>query len=165
MLPRTQYIGSEVLLTVPRRCFFCGSLLLFMCRVCHSFLSVSCSLVVTCLERALLYVMFSLVFFTFPCGVLGQVWYLIVSIPDIFLLINLDIECELNMMRNARFGPLTNYELLTSKVMTNLRDYYTFQSMTLTSDSRLRLFLSELISILKLSTMNPKAALSKKSLI
>ena len=32
---------------------------------------------------ALLYGMFSCVFVTFPCGVLGQVWYLIVLIPDI----------------------------------------------------------------------------------
>ena len=34
----------------------------------------------------LLYVMFSSVFVTFPYGVLGQVWYLIVSIPDLCLL-------------------------------------------------------------------------------
>ena len=27
--------------------------------------------------------LFSFVFVTFPCGVLGQVWYLIVSIPDL----------------------------------------------------------------------------------
>ena len=27
----------------------------------------------------------SLCFVTFPCGVLGQVWYLIVSIPDLCL--------------------------------------------------------------------------------
>ena len=33
---------------------------------------------------ALLYVMPSCVFVTFPYGVLGQVWYLIVSIPDLF---------------------------------------------------------------------------------
>ena len=32
------------------------------------------------------YVMFSCVFVTFACGVLGQVWYLIVSIPDLCLL-------------------------------------------------------------------------------
>ena len=41
---------------------------------------------VTCWERAdllaLLCGMFSCVFVTFPYGVLGQVWYLIVSIPD-----------------------------------------------------------------------------------
>ena len=58
--------------------------------VCHIVLSVHCSLVVTCFERAnflaLLYVMFSCVFVNFPCGVLGQVWYLIVLIPDLCLL-------------------------------------------------------------------------------
>ena len=41
-----------------------------------------------------------------------------------------------------------------SKVMTNLRDYLTFQSMTLTSDSKLRLFLSELIYPLDSLTNN-----------
>ena len=36
---------------------------------------------------ALLYVMgFFCVFVTFPCDVLGQVWYLVVSIPDLCLL-------------------------------------------------------------------------------
>ena len=59
-----------------------------MFRVCHAFLSVHCSLVVTDWEMAgllaLLYVMFyCCCFFTFPCGVLGQVWYLIVLIPVI----------------------------------------------------------------------------------
>ena len=51
-------------------------------------------------------------------------------------------------MRNARFGPLTLFmtlRVIDVKSETNLRDYFTFQSMTLTSDSRLRLFLSELI--------------------
>ena len=61
-----------------------------MFRVCHPFLSVHCSLMVTCLVRANLlafsYVMFSCVFVTFSCAVLGQVWYLIVSIPDLCLL-------------------------------------------------------------------------------
>ena len=49
-------------------------------------MSVSCSLVVTCWERAdllaFLYVMFSCVFVTFSLGVLGQVLNLIVMIPD-----------------------------------------------------------------------------------
>ena len=61
-----------------------------MFHVCHAVLSVHCSLLVTCWERAnllaLLYVMFYCVFVTFPCGVLGQVWYLIVSIPNLGLL-------------------------------------------------------------------------------
>ena len=78
------------LLTVPRRCFFCGSSLLFMFRVCHDFLSVHCSLMVTCWEYAnllaLLYVKFYCLFVTLQYGVLVQVWYLIVSIPDLCLL-------------------------------------------------------------------------------
>ena len=90
------------LLTVPRQCFFCGAHLLFMFRVCHAFLSVLCSLVVTCWESAcllsLLCVMFSCVFITFPCRVLGQVWYLIVSISDLCLLsyfvLNLSKVCQ-----------------------------------------------------------------------
>ena len=61
-----------------------------MFRVCHTVLSVHCSLVLTCWERAslldLMYVTFSCVFVTFPCDVLDQVWYLIVSIPDLCLL-------------------------------------------------------------------------------
>ena len=65
-------------------------ILLFMFRVCRAVLSVHCSLVVTCCERAglltLLYVTFSCDFVTFRCGVLGQMWYLIVSIPDLYLL-------------------------------------------------------------------------------
>ena len=61
-----------------------------MFHICHAFLSVYCNLVVTCWERAkllaFLCVMFYCVFVTFLCGVLGQVWYLIVSIPDLCLL-------------------------------------------------------------------------------
>ena len=58
--------------------------------VCHAVVSVHSSFVVTCWERANLlahlYVMFYFVFVTFPCGVLGQVWFLIVSILDLCLL-------------------------------------------------------------------------------
>ena len=55
---------SNFLLTVPRWCFFCGSLL-FVFHVClyYAVFSVPCSLVITCWERAdllaLLCVMFS----------------------------------------------------------------------------------------------------------
>ena len=63
---------------------------LFCICLCHIVLSVSCSLVVTCWERfgllALLYVTCCSVFVTFPYCVLGQVWYLIVLIPDLCLL-------------------------------------------------------------------------------
>ena len=72
---------------VQRRFFFCGHFCYF-----NAVLSVHCSLVATCWERAgllaLLYVMFSCVIITFPCVVLCQVWYLIVSIPDICLLLD-----------------------------------------------------------------------------
>ena len=54
-------------------------------------MSDHCIIVVTCWERAnllaLLCVMFSYVFVTFPCGVLCQVWYLIVSIRDLCTLL------------------------------------------------------------------------------
>ena len=61
-------------------------------------MSVSCSLVVTCCKRAdllaLLYVMFSCDPVTFPYNVLGQVWYLIVLIPDLFLPSNFHISLK-----------------------------------------------------------------------
>ena len=53
--------------------------------VCHAFASVHCCLVVTCWERAALLALvcdFYCDFVTFPFGILGQVWYLIVSIRD-----------------------------------------------------------------------------------
>ena len=56
---------------------------------CYTVLSVPCNIEVTCSEGAdllaLLCVTFSSVFVTFPCDVLGQVWYLIVSIPYLYL--------------------------------------------------------------------------------
>ena len=65
-----------------------------MFHVCHAVVSVHCSLHVTWWESArplaLVDVMFSCVFVTFPCGVLGQVSYSIVSIPDINFLPYLD---------------------------------------------------------------------------
>ena len=64
--------------------------MLFVLNDCHAVLPVPCSLVAICWERAdplaLLYVMFSCVFVTFPYGVLGLMWYLIVSIPDLCIL-------------------------------------------------------------------------------
>ena len=57
--------------------------------VSHAFASVHCCLVVTCWERADLLAIVAdvyCIFVTFPCGILGQVWYLIVSFPDLCLL-------------------------------------------------------------------------------
>ena len=57
----------------------------------YTVLSVPCSLVITCLERAdplaLLCVMLPCVFATLSHWCLGQVWYLIVSIPDTCILL------------------------------------------------------------------------------
>ena len=53
--------------------------------VSHAFVSVHCCLVVTCLERTDLLALVGdvyCIFVTFPCGILGQVWYWIVSIPN-----------------------------------------------------------------------------------
>ena len=74
------------LLIVPRWHYFCGSFVLFMSCVCHAFASVHCCLLVTCWERAdLLALVYDVycIFVTFSCGILGQVRYLIVSIPDL----------------------------------------------------------------------------------
>ena len=73
------------LLTVPRRFFFCGSFVLFKSCVCHAFASIHCRLVVTWRERSDLATLVCDVYCDFvisPFGILGQVWYLIVSIPD-----------------------------------------------------------------------------------
>ena len=60
------------LLTVPRRYFFCGSLLLVMLHVglCCAGVSVSCSLMVTSWERADLMAVVFVVFCHFPKCVL-----------------------------------------------------------------------------------------------
>ena len=72
------------------QCFFYWSFLLIVFRGClfRTDLSVPSTLVVTCWEKVLapLFVMFTCVLVTFIFGVLGQVWLLIVSIPDICLL-------------------------------------------------------------------------------
>ena len=61
--------------------------MLFMFCVCHTFASIHCCLVATCLERADLLALVcdvKLCFFSlFHVVSLGQVWYLSVSIPDL----------------------------------------------------------------------------------
>ena len=61
----------------------------FVSCVPHAFASVHCCLVVTCWERADFLALAGDVYcivVTFPCGILGQVWYLIVSFPEICFL-------------------------------------------------------------------------------
>ena len=58
----------------------------FVSCVSHAFTSVHCCLVVTCWERADLLALVgdvNCIFVTFPCGILGQVWYLFVSFPGL----------------------------------------------------------------------------------
>ena len=60
--------------------------MLFMSCVCHALVSAHCCLVLTCWERADLLALVCDVncdFVTFPCGILGQVWYVIVSSSDL----------------------------------------------------------------------------------
>ena len=58
-------------------CYYCLVFVMFS-RVC---LLVPCGQLLG--KDWLLFVMSNCVFVTFPCGILGQVWYLIVSIPDL----------------------------------------------------------------------------------
>ena len=60
--------------------------MLFMSCVCHAFTSVYAAVWSPAgkgLTSWLLFVMFNCVFVTFPCGILGQVWYFIVSFPEL----------------------------------------------------------------------------------
>ena len=75
------------LLTVPRLCFFCGSFMLFLsCYVILSCTLVCWCLVVTCWEMSDLLALICeclIVTLSLSIGILGQVWCLIVSIPDL----------------------------------------------------------------------------------
>ena len=84
-LKRFKPSSQIFLLTVPRRYFFCGSFVLFMTCVCHAFAFVQCCLVVTWRERADLLDLVCdayCAYVTFLFGIVGQMWYLIVLIPD-----------------------------------------------------------------------------------
>ena len=65
--------------------------------MCHAFASVHCCLAFTCWERADLLAFVcdvTCVFVTFPCGILGQLLNLIVSIPDLCQLSYFYYFCE-----------------------------------------------------------------------
>ena len=60
--------------------------MLFMPFVSHAFASFHCCLVVNYWERADILALVGdvfCIFVAFSCGILGQVWYLIVSFPDL----------------------------------------------------------------------------------
>ena len=65
---------------------------------------------------AFLYVLSSCVFVTFPNGVPGQVWYLIlyVSIPDLCLPLNFVISLGILNVRFVCLRSYTNYKLCYS---------------------------------------------------
>ena len=80
--------------------------MLFMSCVCHAFVSVHCCLVVTCWDRADRLALVGdvyCIFVTFPCGILGRVWYLIVSFPDLCRLsyFNCILLHSVKMMRSS----------------------------------------------------------------
>ena len=60
-------------------CYLC----LVFVMLSRLFIAALCSPAGKGLISWLWYVMFNLVFVTFQCGILGQVWYLIVSIPNL----------------------------------------------------------------------------------
>ena len=62
------------------------------------------------LTSCLSFVRFNFVFVTFPYGILGQVWYLIVSIPDLLLLFR------------KQFAPWENF--LWSKILPSNFDQF-----------------------------------------
>ena len=67
--------------------------------VSHAFAAIHCHLVATCWKRDDLLTLVEdvyLIFITFPCGILGQVGYLIVSFPDLCSLFTMFIYCLKN---------------------------------------------------------------------
>ena len=59
-------------------CYLCIVFVMFLCL----FITAYWSPVGKGLTSGLSFVMFNCAFVTFPCGILGQVWYLIVPIID-----------------------------------------------------------------------------------
>ena len=79
-------MGSAVVTTRKKFSSHGRSFVFFVSCVSHAFTYVHCCLVVTCWERTDLLALVGDVYcncVTFPCDILGQVWYLIVSFPDL----------------------------------------------------------------------------------
>ena len=67
--------------------------------VSHVFPSAHCCLVVTCWERAGLLALVGdvyCIFVSFPCVMMGQVWYLVVSFPDLCRLSFFQVTLDAN---------------------------------------------------------------------
>ena len=83
---------SKAVLTLWIICVF------FLSCVSRAFASVHCFLVVTCWQRAALLALVGdmhCIFVTFPHGILGQVWYFIVSFPVFAVFLTLNIQSKL----------------------------------------------------------------------
>ena len=92
--------------------------------VSRAFAPVHCCLVVTCWERADLLALVGdvyCIFVTFPCGILCQVWYLIVSFPDLCRLSDFVIR------NNIFFSLLLN---LKDLICGNVRKFVTLSIST-----------------------------------
>ena len=74
-------------------CYFC----LVFVMLSRLFIAALWSPAGKVLTSWLLFVMFNCVFVIFPCDILGQVWYLIVSIPDLCRLSNFVISKTVQM--------------------------------------------------------------------
>ena len=141
---------------------------LFISMICHTVLPVHCSLMVTCWERtdvlALLCVIFSCVFVTSLCGVLGQVLHLIVFIPDLCLLPYFAPEDLLNFPDGTGESYLTYWRPVLPNFESNRRggpQIYSFQFMMrdgcsfLTRDMKI-VFLSTSIKLQAYSLLTDK---------
>ena len=70
-------------------CYLC---LVFFAMLSRLFIAAFWSPVGKGLTSWLLFLMFNCNFVTFPCGILGQVWYFIVLIPDLCRLSYFDLN-------------------------------------------------------------------------
>ena len=98
--------------------------------VCHAFASVNSCLMVTSRENLYLLARVCDVyceFITFPFGILGQVWYLIVSIPDPCCLSYFNVQnftiIEKILHGSPQDAKWRNHYLLYQYVWENLPEY------------------------------------------
>ena len=117
------------LLTVSRRCFFCGSFMLFLSWFCYAFVSVCLSM--SCghllgkdwpLGSRLCCLIAKL---SFPIGILGQVWCLLVSIPDLCPLSYLGFWPIMVALNQATFPPLQFFLLSVETVWLKYKEVRT----------------------------------------
>ena len=113
-LNRSKPSRKIFLLTVPRRCFFCASFVLFLsCFVVLSRTSVCWCLVVTCWEGAdLLALVWDVWLWRchFPIGVLGRVWCLNVSIHNLALFLTLLFDILEKTTNTSFLGTHLHYD-------------------------------------------------------